>query len=155
MGARKNGRMRGVLKWSVCCSLGLSFSLKAGKLYELVGRSQICYHLMHDDEFLIIILLQVIFKCCKLIPVMIGGIIIQGELILYFLLSGFVGYYILADFLSQRWKKLFYSDNMQNHLNKIYEHVLVRSIVPCTHSQKVFGNKQPCLWMFLILKLRF
>ena len=53
-------------------------------------------------EFLIIILLQVIFKCCKLIPVMIGGIIIQGELILYFLLSGFVGYYILADILSQR-----------------------------------------------------
>ena len=62
-------------------------------------------------EFLIIILLQVIFKCCKLIPVMIGGIIIQGELILYFLLSGFVGYYILADFLSQRCKNLFYSDN--------------------------------------------
>lgn len=96
-------------------------------------------------EFLIIILLQVIFKCCKLIPVMIGGIIIQGELILYFLLSGFVGYYILADFLGQRCKKLCYSDNMQNHLNKISEHVLVRSIVPCTHSQKVFGNKQPCL----------
>lgn len=96
-------------------------------------------------EFLIIIFLQVIFKCCKLIPVMIGGIIIQGELILYFLLSGFVGYYILADFLSQRCKKLFYSDNMQNHLNKISKHVLVRSIVPCTHFQKVFGNKQPCL----------
>ena len=67
-----------------------------------MGRSQICYHLMRLTEFLIIILLQVIFKCCKLIPVMIGGIIIQGELILYFLLSGFVGYYILADVLSQR-----------------------------------------------------
>jgi len=28
---------------------------------------------------------QVIFKCCKLIPVMIGGIFIQGKLILLYL----------------------------------------------------------------------
>lgn len=27
---------------------------------------------------------QVIFKCCKLIPVMIGGVFIQGELILLY-----------------------------------------------------------------------
>ncbi|CAH3021002.1 unnamed protein product [Porites evermanni] len=46
---------------------------------------------------------QVIFKCCKLIPVMIGGIIIQGELILYFLLSvdhshGLISFLICSSF---------------------------------------------------------
>lgn len=28
---------------------------------------------------------QVIFKCCKLIPVMIGGVFIQGQLILLYM----------------------------------------------------------------------
>lgn len=37
---------------------------------------------------------QVIFKCCKLIPVMIGGVFIQGKLVLlldYFLIVSLGG----------------------------------------------------------------